>query len=570
VNAAGPPPGPSLARPAFPWALLRAAALYAALTVLLTWPLARQLRVMDAGDSAFFAWTVGWAVHALFSDPAALPHGNFFHPLRYTLGMDEPVLGTTVLVLPLALFTGDAVLLHNVARLLTFFGAALSTWALARSLGLGEGPALAAGALFAYSPICTDQIAHLSTLGTQWLPLVLLFALRFFRTGAWRDALLAALFVALAGYACGYHVIIGAALLPIAFLPALWGRWRLLPRAAAAAGIAALLLWPLYWLHRKGLDQFAFARGEEEAIRYSAALETFLATSAWNRVWGEVTAPFRPGETNNLFPGLTVLVLAAAAVAPAVFRRERPTREVAVFALLAVAAVLFALGPEVRAFGRTLGPGPFALAREIPVFRMIRVTTRAGPFLALALAVLAAHALHRWRARPAVVAALAVAALAEGVIAPIPSPAWTHVVKSDEATPPVYAWLAAQPPGTVVAELPILEIRAVFERPAYHDSVYMVRSTTHWQPLVNGYAGLEPPDYVRMRGLCERFPDAACLEALAAQGARLVVLHRGGYGPVRWANRVEPGLRMATAEGARPRLREVARFDGDTVYALEP
>jgi hypothetical protein len=34
---------------------LRAAALYTALTVLLTYPLAFRLHLMDAGDSAFFA-----------------------------------------------------------------------------------------------------------------------------------------------------------------------------------------------------------------------------------------------------------------------------------------------------------------------------------------------------------------------------------------------------------------------------------------------------------------------------------------------------------------------------------
>ena len=77
---------------------LRALGLYAVLTVALTWPFAAQLHVMDAGDSAFFAWEIGWTVHVLKTDPAQLPHANIFWPLRYTLGMDEPVLGTTLLV----------------------------------------------------------------------------------------------------------------------------------------------------------------------------------------------------------------------------------------------------------------------------------------------------------------------------------------------------------------------------------------------------------------------------------------------------------------------------------------
>src|SRR5512134_1275913 len=121
---------------------LRALGLYALLTVALTWPFAANLHVMDAGDSAFFAWEIGWTVHALKTDPSQLPHGNIFHPLRYTLGMDEPVLGTTVLILPLALFTDDAVLLYNVVRLLTFLLSAVSACWLAKELGAGEGAAL--------------------------------------------------------------------------------------------------------------------------------------------------------------------------------------------------------------------------------------------------------------------------------------------------------------------------------------------------------------------------------------------------------------------------------------------
>ena len=213
--------------------LLRALALFAALTALLTWPLAANLTVMDAGDSAFFAWEIGWELHALTTDPSQLPHANIFHPLRYTLGMDEPVLGTTLLVLPLAPFTSDAVLLFNLARLLTFLVSALTAWWLARELGASEGPALLAGAAFAFSPIRTDQIAHLSTLGTQWLPLVVLFACRFARTGRTIHALLAALFFVLTFLACGYHGVIALAVLTPAFLVLLWGHWDRLKAAAA-------------------------------------------------------------------------------------------------------------------------------------------------------------------------------------------------------------------------------------------------------------------------------------------------------------------------------------------------
>jgi len=545
---------------------LRAAALYAGLTVLLTYPLAFRLHLMDAGDSAFFAWAIGWERHALFHAPSLLPHGNMFFPLRYTLGMDEPVLGTTLLVLPLALFTDDAVLLHNVARLLTFALSALTAYLLARHLGASEGPSLLAGAAFAFSPVRVDQIAHLSTLGTQWLPLVVLFAFRFFREGRARDALAAGALFALEAYACGYHGVIGLLVLPLGFLPLLWGRWSRLPLAVAGTAVAAAALLPLYLLHRAALAPLGYVRGTEETAVFSAALESFLATSSWNHVWGEVTAPFRTTYSNNLFPGLALPLLALAGGIALWRTGRRPSREAWALVAMALATVAVALGPEVRFLGRDLFPGPFALARELPLFRMIRVPSRAGIFLVLPLAMLAAKALTAWRPRPVVLGAVAALAILETVIAPIPMPGWAQVVDTRRPPPPVYDWLAAQPEA-VVAELPMLDIRGIFEHPAYHESIYLVQSTRgHWKTLANGYAGIEPTPYVALRNAVRTFPSAIALDALRGHDVRYVILHRGGYGPNKWA-RIERDLPAFAGE-----LREVARFDdgADRVFALEP
>jgi len=545
---------------------LRAVALFAGLTIVITWPLAANLTVMDAGDSAFFAWEVGWTLHALGTDPGRLPHANIFHPLRYALGMDEPVLGTTLLLVPLAPFTSDAVLLYNLVRLLTFLASGLTAYWLARELGAAEGPALLAGAGFAFSPIRTDQIAHLSTLGTQWLPLVLLFTHRFARTGRLVHALLAGLFFVLAFLACGYHGVIALAVLPPAFLLLLWGRWRRLPAAALAAVLAGLSLLPLYLMHRAALDPERYARGAEETTFYSAAFESFLATSPWNRLYGEMTDPFRTIGPNNLFPGLVLPGLVVAGAVLLARRRERPGRDAVALGVVALLAVVVALGPRLRAFGADLGPAPFGLLREaVPVFQMIRVTSRAGVFLALPLAVLAGLALTRLRPRPAAVAGLFALAMAETVIAPIPMPEWSKVIDSRREPPEVYRWLAARPGRDPVVHLPMLDVRGLERRPAYHESVYMVYSTHHWKPLVNGYAGIEPARYRHLRALLHRFPTGEGLAALRAIGARYVVVHRGGYGPNQWA-RLEAALpRFVGGE-----LREVATFSGDTVFELAP
>jgi hypothetical protein len=112
----------------------------------------------------------------------------------------------------------------------------------------------------------------------------------------------------------------------------------------------------------------------------------------------------------------------------------------------------------------------------------------------------------------------------------------------------------------------MLDVYGLEKRPAFHESIYMVYSTLHWKPLVNGYAGIEPRRYVTIRTLAASFPEPQVLATLRGTGARYVVLHRKGYGPFQW-ERLQKGMPRALASGA---LREVAVLGTDTVYELGP
>jgi len=355
--------------------------------------------------------------------------------------------------------------------------------------------------------------------------------------------------------------------LPPFLLVLFWGRWGRLKAGALAAVLAGLALLPVYRMHQSALAPERYARGTEETILYSAPVESFLSTSAWNRVYGEVTDLFRTVGPNNLFPGLVVPGLVLAGVIAVRRSRERPSREAIALAALLLAGALVALGPRIRAFGHDLGPGPWALLRDtIPLFQMIRVTSRAGVFLALPLTMLAAMALTRLKPKPTALAAIGVIALGETLIAPIPMPQWSKLIDTRKDPPPVYRWIADQPGRDPIVHLPMLDVYGLERRPAFHESVYMVYSTLHWKPLVNGYAGIEPKGYVRIRTLARDFPSEESVGALRAVGTRYVVLHRRGYGPFQW-ERLQKGLPAALASGA---LREVATLGTDTVYELGP
>lgn len=63
------------------------------------------------------------------------------------------------------------------------------------------------------------------------------------------------------------------------------------------------------------------------------------------------------------------------------------------------------------------------------------------------------------------------------------------------------------------------------------EAFYQLWSMQHWHPLVNGYSGYYPPDYVRTLVRMESFPDAASMQRLRGHAVRFIVVHEAFFEP---------------------------------------
>ena len=152
--------------------------------------------------------------------------------------------------------------------------------------------------------------AHLSTLGTQWWPLVLLFTIRFaVEPDEGRSPRRALLRPRVPGLRLprGDRGR-GAAAVPAGVVLGSLGPAEGRRPGGRPGGSRPL---PVYRMHQSALAPERYVRGTEETTLYSAPVESFLSTSPWNRVYGEVTDAFRTVGPNNLFPGLVVPGLVA-------------------------------------------------------------------------------------------------------------------------------------------------------------------------------------------------------------------------------------------------------------------
>ena len=299
-------------------------------TVLATWPLAAHLSdgSLDLWDAKLNAWILHWDFHQLFRDPIHLFDANIFFPARLALAFSENLLGAAVFGFPMYAAGASTLVVYNVLFLLGMFLSALGAWALARQV-TGDGAAsLLAGVVYAFLPWRIDQIPHIQFQWGAFLPLLLLFLLRFLDSGRKRDLVLFAAFFAWNALANVHYAIFSGVLLALVLAYELLtgpaGSGRRVLAAVVAAGVAGLLVSPFLLPYAEARRLYGMERYFEEMEFYSGRLKYFLSSGSRNWLYGRMTGRFA-GPEGSFFPGLLPVLLSVVPIAWLL--RRRPERE---------------------------------------------------------------------------------------------------------------------------------------------------------------------------------------------------------------------------------------------------
>lgn len=498
-----------------------AAVLFAGLAVLHTWPLATSPAALsrhDNADAQLNAWIVAWVAHQLPRDPRHLFQANIFHPARDTLAFSEPLVAPALMAAP-ALWAGASpVLAHNLLLLAGLALSGLAAYGVAWRWTRDRAAALTAGSLFAFNTHTLTRTAHLQALHAYGLPLALLFADRLATRPGPHAAIGLAGCMTLLAYTSGYLFVFATIMVAIVLVVRIrhWSRspGRVAAGFALAAAVAALLVLPLYLPYRRAALEQGMTRTLDTVREFSASLPGYLATPA--RVHRSWSARYLSNPVDAFFPGMTAAVLSCIALWRAVSARARRA-EVLLLAAVGLAGVVLSLGPATPFYG--------VLFDLYPPIRGLRAAARFGVLFLLAIAFLAAFGLagmrqalsgSRW-ARPAAIAAVLLVN-AEALCAPFE-------YRRFDGISPVYRLLADEPGPVVLAETPFYPPQAAFE-----NAEYVLNSTAHWRPLMNGYSGYTPASYRAVAWTFWYFPEERAIAAMRAAGVTHVTVHRRRFG----------------------------------------
>jgi len=497
-----------------------------AATVIHTWPLALAPGTHsrnDNGDAQLNAWILAWVEHTLPRDPMHLFQANIFYPARDVLAFSEPLIVPAILGAPVAWLGGSPVLVYNLMVIAGFALSALAAYALMLRWTHDRIAALLAGTTFAFNTHTLTRLAHVQGLHIYGLPMALLATDRIITDGRTRHGVWLAAWMIILAYTSGYLLVFASISVAIAIIVRVreWlPRWRtVLASVAVATGAAALLILPLWIPYHRAATEQGMSRSLQAVVDYSATPKGYLAAAGTihRSTW---SGRFFRDPVDSFFPGIVLIVMAVAAVALSFRggRNEEPTltrRRVVMLIVIGAAGVVLSLGTATPVYGW--------IYTIFPPMHGLRAAARFGNLFLLAMSALAAFGLAQLRRRvpSAIAATIGVAALvlanAEALRAPFDYRPFTGI-------PRLYALLADQP-HVVLAEVPFYPRQAVFE-----NAEYVLNSTTHWQPLMNGYSGYTPASYVDYANVFWYFPRDYAIDAMKRAGVTHVMVHPDRFG----------------------------------------
>ncbi len=503
-------------------------------------------------------WILGWIAHAMVVDPTQWLDGNIFHPAPNTIAGSENMLAHLPFTAPTLAWTGSALTMLKVYVLESFALSGLGMFLYVRHHTKNGWAALAAGAAYTFTGFRVETIPQPQYLGMAFLPLALLSVDRHLEDGRFRWLLGFAAALVLQALSCVY----------IGFFTFLLCPLYVLARGLHADGRAVFDLRPVLKLGLAMITAailllpaalpYLGARSEGMIPTHDFAL---IRTAAWSPVL------FFSREF-IWRAGLVPVVVVAIDLVQRAWRRWRlqaadptPSPTTALW-LVAVAAALLAAGPDLSLGGDRLLPLPYRLAYQwVPGFASIRVPIRFVIMVAAAFAALAGLTLARWlRDRPVPIHAgtgIALTALAIWAAAPRPHAVMPSGLSGSQTA--VYRWLADQPGPGAVLEIPgqSTEQDVIGN---LRNSRYMVASTLHWRPLLNGYTAYPPTSAGFFSAAIRDLPERAALANLVdTSDLRWIVVHRDDLQPheaARWTAEPFAGLER------------VARFGADDVFEV--
>lgn len=522
---------------------------YAALAVVMTWPVVARLgtHLVGDGDDMWVHYWNGWWIKRVLEQGGSPYHTDLlFHSDGVSLLYHNFGWVNILLWLGLEPLVGG-VAGYNLVYLIHIPLCGLAMFALVRKLTKSYSVAFLGGLIFAFWPYRMLDANHPNMISTEGFPVLMLALLRLFRgeRPVWSGVLGGAI-LAVIGYMRWQLVILAGFMVAAYLLYALvWERerwtWRTGMGLALMVIVASALVAPaLYPLVRdqlaQGVSEDIFIvesdSRKQDLLAWILPQHQHVLSGLYNKVF-PAYGYSRERSRFSAFPGHVALALAIVGVAA-----QRKKEETWFWAGLALVCLVFAWGPHLR-FNTMLHtdiPLPYRLIGWLLPIKLLRNPHRFTALLGLPVAVLASYGAlalkgrlaERRSGRRRVLSRVWPVLIASLILLDY----WSvPTVTVSAGVPDFYSAMAKESGDFALIGIP---------GSRGHTEYYMYYQTVHGHPILGGHVSRLPPDALDfsssiplIAGMYDEAPQRTCppdlsrqLSQLSDAGFRYIVLHK--------------------------------------------
>jgi hypothetical protein len=485
--------------------------------------------VMTDGDPALNAWALNWVSHALVNDLPNILNGNTFYPHLGAIKLSEHMTSLAVFNVIVRFFSDGPWVGYNLLIFAAYFLSALGAYFFIHHVTGNRLAAIWGGVFWGFCFFRVHHTSHIQILSYQWLAFIALFTLKTQADPNAKNATLLALFFILQALTSWYLAVIAAVFTIVVFLCNLQLRiWR--PRQALAFGWAAVLatvaVLPFVLaysgvLHDTSLgDRAAHTRALGDQVKlldfFAPPSSTLLGSLIPNNkywIWQE----------NTLFIGYSAIFLALFGLAT-IWRNNWRMGVTAIFLILT--GYVFALGFFSTFLGIKLPL--YYLSEKISFFSAIRAPQRFALLIYFGILILSSYGLIAISTKLGYKSkALAMGVLVSAFILEV-YPAKLPFAPISTYTPSAIDQEIARLSNQNNTKYKILHLPIYTARPGYptQEATYMVDSTLHWNPILNGFSGAEPIGFKADMLALAQLPSTAALALLEKYNVTIVAVHK--------------------------------------------
>jgi len=486
---------------------------YSAASVFVCLPYFKDFsRLILPGDSFFSAWTIGWNLHALATNPANFWNANIFFPTQKTLAFSDGLFVQTAMALPLFALTKSLIFSSNILILTSYFLAAWSAYLLAFYHTRKHIPSFIAGLIFGFATYRIVSPGHFQNLHIFWMPLAILFLQKYLDAGKHRQLIFFALAFsgqALSAWYSGYFLGLFVIFFLIYNFSAVWNRikkdcWNFLLAGLTILVFVAPFAWPYIELNlQKSGASYSFDAVVDGSADFGGYLIPVPFT--WIGQWIAAHSPTKVEWSENMhFVGFIPLFAIIAYFFLKFRRRIEPSIDSKAKFWLWGAGLFTVLsfGPNLWWNDKiTHIPLPYQIIwKFFPITHFMRTPSRMNILVLLSLAMVAALVFSQIKIKNRILAALAVVFISVFILFESHDVFLAKALEKKGECQPVFEEIKNNSEIKALAVLPI-------PNEAGKTSEYMLDSACWgYKPLFNGFSGYFPKKYGKNEKVIATFP----------------------------------------------------------------